>query len=553
MKTPRRCGSTSLVFSTIFPALIAGLFLLVSGLDGLGQDVNAYLIGKSQSYNQNGTGAPTLLPGSEQAFGFVTVAIPTYSGSVFLALLRGPNGQVQTLSETSDGQALIYGTYFDTKSALDTAFPNGIYTFSFYTADDGVRTPSLGVPGDAYPSTPHLTNWSAAQMINSEADFTLAWDAFAGGTLNDGIQVMVLDQFNSEVFVTPDYAAPGAMTGQSRSVVIPANTLMAGESYQARLVFTKVLPLNTLAYPGAAGGVIYFKDTTFPLLTTTPYGTFQFSAANYTANETGSLATITVIRTNGSLGSVTVQYSTADDSAIDGVNYTSTSGTLTFDEGVTMQTFQVVLLNDSFIEGPTSLQLHLDNPLGGANIATVNSAGLTIVDDDVPAGPNVRSYLLAKGQRFEQLGSGAPLLSSNDLPYPFLSSVEPAFSNGVVSVWLKLPNGTTNQMTEQDGQFQLAENFSTKTMLDSAFGAGTYLFSIQTLTDGLRAPSLALPLDSYPPIPHLTNWTPAQEIDAGVDFALAWDAFTGGSSNDFIYVSIEDASKNLIFVSLGFF
>src|SRR5438067_2052487 len=123
MKTTRTCSNTSILFSTIFHAPIAGLFLAFSGVEAAGQDITAYLIGKSQSYNQNTTGTPTLLPASGQAFGFVTVVIPTYSGSVYFALLREPNSQVQTLSETSDGGALIYGAYFETKSALDTAFP----------------------------------------------------------------------------------------------------------------------------------------------------------------------------------------------------------------------------------------------------------------------------------------------------------------------------------------------------------------------------------------------------------------------------------------------
>ena len=56
-------------------------------------------------------------------------------------------------------------------------------------------------------------------------------------------------------------------------------------------------------------------------------GQLGFSATNYVANETDGVATITVVRTNGSSGTVTAGYSTVPGTAIPGVDYVSTSGT----------------------------------------------------------------------------------------------------------------------------------------------------------------------------------------------------------------------------------
>ena len=56
-------------------------------------------------------------------------------------------------------------------------------------------------------------------------------------------------------------------------------------------------------------------------------GTLQFSAAAYTVAENGGSATITVSRTGGATGTVTVHFSTSDGTATAGSDYTAASGT----------------------------------------------------------------------------------------------------------------------------------------------------------------------------------------------------------------------------------
>ncbi len=72
----------------------------------------------------------------------------------------------------------------------------------------------------------------------------------------------------------------------------------------------------------------------------------EFSAATYTVNETDGSALITVVRTM-SQGTSTVNYATVPGgTAVPIIDYTSVSDTLTFNPGVTTQTF-VVPINDS--------------------------------------------------------------------------------------------------------------------------------------------------------------------------------------------------------------
>src|SRR5262249_43283100 len=79
-------------------------------------------------------------------------------------------------------------------------------------------------------------------------------------------------------------------------------------------------------------------------------GALQFSSRMYAVNENGGTATITVTRTGGSDGSVTVNYATSNGTATAGSDYTATSGTLTFAAGETSKTFTIPILDDTLVE-----------------------------------------------------------------------------------------------------------------------------------------------------------------------------------------------------------
>jgi Calx-beta domain-containing protein/WD40 repeat protein len=111
-------------------------------------------------------------------------------------------------------------------------------------------------------------------------------------------------------------------------------------------------------------------------------GQVQFSAATYSVNESGGTATITVTRTGGTGGVVTVDFATSDGTATATQDYTPASGTLTFNPGVTSQTFTVPILNDTLDESDETVNLTLSNPTGGATLGTPGQAVLTIIDDD---------------------------------------------------------------------------------------------------------------------------------------------------------------------------
>ena len=79
---------------------------------------------------------------------------------------------------------------------------------------------------------------------------------------------------------------------------------------------------------------------------------------------------------------MTVDYSTSDGTAKDGLDYTAVSGTLSFDDGVKSQSFQIPIIYNPIFEGDKTVNLTLSNPTGEASLGEQATAILTIKDNE---------------------------------------------------------------------------------------------------------------------------------------------------------------------------
>jgi plastocyanin len=117
-------------------------------------------------------------------------------------------------------------------------------------------------------------------------------------------------------------------------------------------------------------------------------GAISFTTGNFSVSEAGGNATITVRRTGGDDGAVSVQYATANGSATAGSDYTAKTGTLNWaDNDDNNKTFTVAITNDTADEPNETVQLSLSNPTGGATLGSPANATLTINDNDGGGGP----------------------------------------------------------------------------------------------------------------------------------------------------------------------
>jgi hypothetical protein len=115
------------------------------------------------------------------------------------------------------------------------------------------------------------------------------------------------------------------------------------------------------------------------------FGTVQFQMTNYTVSEDVGTVTITATRTGGSGGYFTVGYATADGTAQAGTDYSSASGTLTFDPGVDSQAFSIQIDDNGLPSADKTVLLSLSNPVGPIDLGSQSSAVLTILGNQPSA------------------------------------------------------------------------------------------------------------------------------------------------------------------------
>ena len=116
-------------------------------------------------------------------------------------------------------------------------------------------------------------------------------------------------------------------------------------------------------------------------------GVLEFSAATYSRLESSRTPIVTVARTGGSVGAVSVTFTTADGTAVGGADYEPVTTTVVFADGdASPRRVLVPMLQDTFAEGDETVNLALSQPGGCAALGTPASATLIIVDDD-PAAP----------------------------------------------------------------------------------------------------------------------------------------------------------------------
>lgn len=123
-----------------------------------------------------------------------------------------------------------------------------------------------------------------------------------------------------------------------------------------------------------------------------PPGRLNFALSSFTTNENSGFATIAVTRAGGNLGAVSVQYDTANGTAIAPADYQATAGTIGFNDGESgTKTFVIPLVADGIVDNDLtrfeSVSLRLFNPRVGtiatpALLGARPTATLLIEDSD---------------------------------------------------------------------------------------------------------------------------------------------------------------------------
>ncbi len=106
-------------------------------------------------------------------------------------------------------------------------------------------------------------------------------------------------------------------------------------------------------------------------------GSVQFSAAAYQVGEDGGNAVVTLVRTGGSTGALTVNFATAGGTATAGDDYTAVSEAVTFADGETIKTVSVPVFIDGTTEPNETVGLVLFN---ATNLDAVGARGTSVLN-----------------------------------------------------------------------------------------------------------------------------------------------------------------------------
>lgn len=283
-------------------------------------------------------------------------------------------GYYQNLSQWSKGQYAGANNLEDDLNIITTQ--NG---FGYRPDDYGN---SLATAGSA--TVVNATTVDGAGVIEMNNDFDVFRFSTGAGPITLNVAPFELGpnlDIRADLFDSAGVLLASSNPANLLSASI-ATSVSAGQYYLAVSSVGKGDPLTTGYTQYGSVGMYSFTGT---VVAQDPSPDLTISDAS--ANEGGVLSfTLTLSKTAAI--PVTVQFATANGTASAGSDYTSTSGTVTFNPGETSKTITVNSLQDTVYEGNETFTVNLSNP-SGLVIADNQAVGTIIEDDPLPL-PNIR-------------------------------------------------------------------------------------------------------------------------------------------------------------------
>ncbi len=345
-------------------------------------------------------------------------------GSAVITVSRtgGTAAGATVVYATSDGSATAGADYTPTSGTLTFGQGETVKTFAVPILDDatpeGVETVNLTLSAPGGGALLGTRTSAVLRIVDDElalgfsaANYSVSEAAGAATitveltgvnavpvTVNyatsNGTATAGLDYTTATgTLVFPAGGTPTTVRTQSFVVPILQDTLAEGTE-------TVNLTLSSPTPSGVAQLVSARSTALLSIIDDDQGGAVEFDAATFSVLESAGTASIRVKRTGGVASGVTVDYATVDGTATAGLDYTATSGRLTFAAGEVLKTFTIPIINDTLGEGPETVTLRLSTPGGGGTLGPQVSAVLTIDDDEPHVRLSAATYSVSEGAGF---------------------------------------------------------------------------------------------------------------------------------------------------------
>ena len=314
--------------------------------------------------------------------------------AIVTAQLSAASGMTITVNyTTSNGTALAGQDYTSSNGTLTFSPGQTSATLSVAILEDGLdendetmnlalsnpANASLGAPASAVLTVldndnPPLVQFSQTNYRSSEHDGA----ATITVTLNS----------ISEKVITVHYATNNGTATAGQDYVAASGELTFNPGQTLQQFSIPLLDDNgkesdetvKLGLSNPTNGSLGVANASLTIVDDDPPVRVQFGAAAYSVGEQSGPAILTVMLNYAVSVPVTVQYATGGGTALAGVDYTPTSGLLTFAPGEIKKNISIPLSADQLDEGTETVDVTLSDPSGNALLGAPSKTVLLITD-----------------------------------------------------------------------------------------------------------------------------------------------------------------------------
>jgi hypothetical protein len=355
-----------------------------------------------------------------------------------------------------------------------TTYPTGESAFEAGTLQFALTT-YLANEGDG-----EFSGITVTRTGNSQGNVSIQYSATANGTGLSGVDytggfgTLTWADGEMQPKVLPLTILADAETESLETINFmlfnPTGPARLGSLTQTTLIIVDddVLASANLTRPSPASALESLDSTGPDLTTINPKaGQLQFSAPFYPASEDmGILTTVNVIRTGGSEGEVSVQYTILENgTAMLNSDYIGGAGQLIWADGdSSAKSVPIMLFDDRQVEELKTIPLRLIEPTGGSRIGVPDRATLVVVDNDGPAENPLQpsAELISSSEKY------TPDFVSNGSIYTLMPSADESESGPIFS----LPNLGRGMTVTKDGSMLSANTLNEMADIRVVFRGG---------------------------------------------------------------------------------